>query len=229
MEKNDKDALTGLKKRQQINKAQRMVFAWIVAASLVIGICGVFAQFLIRQLMFNNKIYGVLATTSSTIQKNITAYDELKSSVTKLVADTNLSVLKKGSNSTTLQVVIDALPTEENRSALATSMQTEVLGPSGVTISSFSVTDAGADSAAASSEGSVAGTKASSFDFSFSITGTYAQVKQAIYNMERSIRPITIQSIDLQGTSDKLTANITATTYYQPAASVALKEEPEKP
>lgn len=223
MEKNDKDALTGLKKRQQISKAQKMVFAWIVAASLVIGICGVFVQFLIRQLMFNSTIYGVLSTTSSTLDKNIEVYDELKTNVTKLVADVNLNSLKKGEKSTALQVIIDALPTEESRSALATSMQTEVLGPSGVAISSFSVTtdsDTTEDTAA-----SVMGTNASSFDFTFSITGTYQQVKQAVRNMERSIRPITIDSIDLQGTSDKLTANITATTYYQPAASIALKEE----
>lgn len=224
MEKNDSNALTGLKKRQQINAANRMVFAWIVAASLVIGTCGVFAQFLIRQLAFNNKIYGTLVTTSDTIDKNIAAYDGLKASVVKLVADVNLNALKKGDNSTALQVVIDALPTEENRSALATSMQTEVLGPAGVTINSFSVTDS--DTAG---NGLVQGTDASSFDFSFSITGSYAQIQQAIKNMERSIRPITVKSISVQGTSEKLDANITASTYYQPAKDIRLKQGEVKP
>jgi hypothetical protein len=226
MDKSDNNALTGLKKRQQINSANKMVFAWIIAASLVIGICGVFAQFLLRQLVFNNKIYGALATTSSTIDKNINAYDGLKASVVKLVADSNLNSLKKGENSTALQVVIDALPTEENRSALATSMQTEVLGPAGVTINSFSVTDTDTDTDGGAA---IVGTDASAFDFSFSITGTYAQVQQAIKNMERSIRPITIEIISVQGTSDKLDANITATTYYQPAKDVQLKQGEVKP
>lgn len=226
MDKSDNNALTGLKKRQQINSANKMVFAWIIAASLVIGICGVFAQFLLRQLVFNNKIYGALATTSSTIDKNINAYDGLKASVVKLVADSNLNSLKKGENSTALQVVIDALPTEENRSALATSMQTEVLGPAGVTINSFSVTDTDTDTDGGAA---IAGTDASAFDFSFSITGTYAQVQQAIKNMERSIRPITIEIISVQGTSDKLDANITATTYYQSAKNVQLKQGEVKP
>ena len=225
MDKNN-DTLTGVKKRQQISAANRMVFAWIIAASLVIGTCGVFAQFLIRQLSFNNKIYGAIATTSQTLDKNIKAYDGLKSGVVKLVADVNLSALKKGDNSTALQVIIDALPTEENRSALATSMQSQVLGPTGVTINSFSVTDSGSGVA---SDATVKGTDASSFDFSFSITGSYAQIQQAIKNMERSIRPITVKTIDIQGTSDKLSANITATTYYQPAKDVQLKVGEVKP
>lgn len=227
MDKNDNAALTGLKKRQQIVSANRMVFAWIVAASLMIGICGVFAQFLIRQLVFNNKIYSALATTSQTLDKNAKAYDSLKSSVVKLVADVNLNALKKGETSTALQVIIDALPTEENRSALATSMQNEVLGPSGVTINSFSVSDS--DSDTATSSGSIEETNASAFDFTFSITGSYTQVEQALQNMERSIRPITIKSIDIQGTTEKLDASITATTYYQPAKDIQLKSTEVKP
>jgi len=226
MDKNNKESLTGLKKRQQISKANRIVFAWIVAASLVIGVCGVFVQFLTRQLMFNNVIYGTLTETRTTLDKNIKAYDGLKSSVDKLIASSNLSLLKKGENSTALQVIIDALPTEENRSALATSMQSEVLGPAGVTINSFSV---GEEDASATSNATIQNTDALSFQFSFSITGTYQQIQQAIKNIERSIRPITIQSVDVQGTSDKLSANITATTYYQPAKNIQLKEVEKKP
>lgn len=226
MNKDEGEGLTGLKKRQQIHTANRMVFVWIISASLVIGICGVFAQFLIRQLLFNNQIYGALASTSSTLDKNIKAYDGLKSSVVKLVADTNLSALKKGKDSTALQVIIDALPTQEDRSALATSMQSEVLGPAGVTISSFSVVSADSSDVTSSS---IESTNASSFSFNFSITGSYDQVKQAIRNIERSIRPITIKSIDIQGTSDRLSANISAVTYYQPAKDIQLKEREVKP
>lgn len=225
MEKSN-DGLTGLKKRQQITAANRMVFAWIIAASLVIGICGVFAQFLIRQLAFNNKIYSTLATTSKTLDKNIEAYDGLKSSVVKLVADVNLTALQKGKDSSALQVIIDALPTEENRSALATSMQNEVLGPAGVSINSFSVTDTAAGTV---SGGTVQGTDASSFEFAFSIAGSYAQVQQAIKNIERSIRPITITSVDIQGTADKLEVTIGAVTYYQPSKEIQLKDQEVKP
>lgn len=227
MDKSDgKEPLTGIKKRQQIKSANKMVFAWIVAASLVVGVCGVVAQFLIRQLTFNNTIYGTLTQTQSTIEKNINAYDGLKSSVVKLLADSNLNSLTNGKNSNALQVIIDALPTEENRSSFATSMQTKVLGPSGVAINSFSIIGAEGD---ATTVEAIPGTDASSFSFTFSISGSYEQIRQAIRDMERSIRPITFEAINIQGTSQRLETNITAKTYYQPAKSIQLKEEERKP
>lgn len=214
--------LTGLKKRQQIRLANKTVFAWIIAASVVTGICGVGVQFLLQQLFFNNKIYAEVAKTNSTLESNIKAYDGLKRKVVELVADSNLTVLKKGENSTALQVIIDALPTEENRAALATSLQTEVLGPSGVTINSFSAVDSLA-------AGTAVGGTIPSFTFNFTITGSYEQVAQAIKNMERSIRPLSIQSLELQGTDRQLKASLIVVTYYQPPASINLKEIKVKP
>lgn len=221
------NGLTGVRKRQKISAANKAVFTWVVIASIVLGISGVVAQFMLRQLFFNNKILTVLNTTNSNIKKSITTYDGLKTEVTKLVADTNLNALKKGENSTALQVVIDALPTEENRVALATSMQNEVLGPSGVTINAFAVIDASTAAAASASAQTTSGVQ--SFSFNFTITGSYAQVQQAIRNIERSIRPIAIQSLDIQGTDTDMKVNIVAITYYQPPTTVSVKEEKLSP
>ena len=214
---------TGIRKRQQIRTANRTVFIWIIIASIVVGVCAVSSQFLIRESIFKGKIYSALSETNQTLRKNISIYDQLKSEATKLIADDNLAVLKKGENSTALQVVIDALPTEENRPAFASSMQTEVLGPSGVKFDSFSVVDTGSISAGITTSG------ATSFDFGFSISGDYNQILQAINNTERSIRPITIKSIDLQGSGSSFRATVMATTYYQPVADVQLKERTVKP
>lgn len=216
---------TGTRKRQQIRTANKTVFIWIIVASIVVGICGVASQFLIRELIFKNKIYSALTDTNRTLKKNAQSYEGLKTEVNKLIADNNLAMLKKGENSTALQVVIDALPTEDNRPALASSMQTEVLGPAGVKIDSFSVIDAGSPAAATSAD---AGT-ATPFDFSFVIIGNYDQILQAMSNMERSIRPISVKTIDLQGSGGSFRANITATTYYQPAASISLGERTVQP
>lgn len=226
MEKKD-NGTSGLRKRQLINAANKTVFMWIVIASIVLGVCGVVAQFLIQQLMFNNKIYGVQSTTSTTLENNIKAYSGLKEDVKKLIANESLTALRKGDNSTALQVIIDALPTEENKGAFATSMQTEVLGPSGVTLSSFSVADT---SDISTSSSAVATAKDPiPFDCDFVITGSYSQIQQALRNLERSIRPITINSIEIQGSATKMQASITATTYYQPSKNVQLKEKPVKP
>lgn len=222
-------ATTGLRKRQQIGAANRMVFVWVIIASVVIGVAVVLAQFMMRQLLFNNKILGELNTTNSNITKSISSYDGLKTEVTKLFADNNLNVLKKGADSTALQVVIDALPTEKNQVALATSMQSEILGPAGVSIMSFSIVDTTGSAAATTSSATAVTTGAQSFDFSFTISGTYAQVQQALKNIERSIRPVTILTIDTKGTDAQMRTSVTARTYYQPAITVQLQQGTVKP
>lgn len=219
------NALTGIRKRQQIRTANKTVFAWIVGASVVVGICGVVSQFLVRELIFKDKIYSELSTTNDTLKKNIKAYDGLKSGVSKLVADENLTKLKKDDESTALQVVIDALPTEENRSALATSMQSEVLGPTQVSISSFSAVDNNGVSTGSANGVSGVG----EMNFSFSINGSYDQVAQAIRNMELSIRPMNIKSFDIQGTESNFRASIQATTYYNHMQNIELKSKVVKP
>ena len=101
-------------------------------------------------------------------------------------------------------------------------MQNEVLGPSGATINTFSVTDETAAPVSTEVQ-SLSGVQ--SFTFNFTITGTYTQVQQAIKNMERSIRPITVQSLDIQGTDDRMKVSVVAMTYYQPPSNVEVKEE----
>lgn len=226
MEKPEK-GLTGVKKRQQILTANRVMFGWIVAASIVIGVCAILMQFLIRQLMFNGTVLSKLNETNQTIEGNVKAYDGLKASVVKLTANSNLTGLKKGDNSTALQVIIDALPTEDNRTALATSMQKEVIGPSGVVLDSFVAQSSDVAGYANTTSSLTAG--AQSFDFTFSIVGTYDQVKQAIRNIERSIRPINIKTLDIVGTDQRLQATITATTYYQLPKTVELGKKTIKP
>lgn len=223
MDKSDADTGTGLRKRQQIRTANKTVFAWIIAASIVVGICGVGVQFLIRQMLFNNKILSAISTTNQTLDKNATAYDSLKADVVKLVADANLTALRKGNNSTALQVIIDALPTQQDEAVFASSMQTEILGPSGVSITSFSSIEGTGLSAPTATGSSVP------LGFNFSISGTYDQVSQAIKNMERSIRPITIQSMEIQGSTSRLQVTVTCFTYYQPAQTLELKDKVVKP
>ena len=63
--------LTGLKKRQQIASANKMIFVWVIIASVVVSLCGVTMQFLVRQAIFNQKIINEKLKTQSTLSKNI--------------------------------------------------------------------------------------------------------------------------------------------------------------
>ena len=55
-----------------------------------------------------------------------------------------------------------------------------------------------------------------------SFSGSSEAVTNAIKNIEESIRPISINSLKLEGTDSKLTASISAVTYYTPSVNLEL-------
>lgn len=226
MEKSQNKNLTGLKKRQQIKAANKTVFMWVIIAAAVIGIASVASEFLLRQFFFNMEVIGQKQETERILKDNLVTYGELRKNIEKLIANENLGVLKKGDNSNALQVIIDSLPTEDNQAAFAASMQSEVLSRSGVVIDGFGV--------GAGSSGSDAGvipttSTAQQMPFNFSITGQYAQVIQALRDIERSVRPIDIQQLKLEGNDQSLKATISAVTYYQPTKHVKIEKVKKDP
>jgi hypothetical protein len=222
-------AVTGLKKRQQIKSANKTVFIWVIIASIAVGVGGVVSEFMFRQLLFNNKIIAAKSKTNDTIKANISAYDSLKEEVTKLLIDTNLNALKKGESSTPLQVVLDALPTEDNKPAFAASMQLEVLAPTQVKLDGFSISTNENTAVAAPTVTTPIPDGTTPVSFDFSITGHYQQVIAAVKNMERSIRPMDIQNIKFEGSEAAMKASISAVTYYQTAKQTNLQKEQVKP
>ena len=61
--------------------------------------------------------------------------------------------------------------------------------------------------------------------FSVVISGSYDKVVNLIRDIERTIRPIKLTSVSLNGSDQSLRVSIDAITYYQPARSVELKKE----
>lgn len=74
--------------------------------------------------------------------------------------------------------------------------------------------------AQSTSSGSMPAAQAVGFNMSFS--GSSEAVTSAIENIEKSIRPISINSLKLEGTDSKLTASISAVTYYTPSVNLEL-------
>jgi hypothetical protein len=62
--------------------------------------------------------------------------------------------------------------------------------------------------------------------FTFIVSNaTYSQLQSLIKALEESIRPIQIQTIQLQGSDNSMTVQITAQTYYQPGKIMSIKKE----
>lgn len=205
--------LTGLRKRQQIVEANRTMFIGVVIASIIVAISLVAAQFLVKQFIFNNKVIAAKSEANTTLERNLKAVDNLKAEVNKLVANDNLSSVPAGSINSTgnnLQVVLDALPTENDPTAVTASFQHAILNHSGVSIENLIVSPAEDVDTAAPVE----------LPFSMVILGNYEQIQRALLDMERVIRPVQVRTVAIQGTDNQLRASIEGVTYYLPAKTV---------
>ncbi len=221
--------ITGLKKRQQIQSANKSVFLWVTVAAVLVTISLVLSQFLFKEFMFKNRIIGKMMNTNATLDRNIKNYVPLKQEVSKLMANPELAALKVEPTDIALQPIIDAMPTVDDRVALATSLQQAVLAKSGVTIESLSTNTFTNGGGMATSVKNTASSTATEVPFVVRVSGSYDQLKKCFEDMHRSIRPISIQKIVLSGNGTKLMADIEAVTYYASPKTTALTEEAVKP
>lgn len=223
-------SVNGMKKRQQIQHTNKLVFIWVAAAAIAVTIAIVLSQFLIREFWFNGKILSALGTSNDTLKSNIQAYDSLKGEVVKLLANSRLNDLRVNKNAggdNALQVVIDAMPTSDDRLALAASLQQSVLNRSGVKIDQLTFTDTGVTEP--TQETIVSDSDFIEVPFTFKATGTYDQLKNMFADLQLSIRPISVTNIKLSGTSSTMTAEIQANTFYSTPPTTDLTKEEIKP
>lgn len=218
--KNDTPRLTGLKKRQQIEIAGRVMFVWVALAAAALSFCAATGQYLFTKWQHNNKVMSAKQQASDTLSRNIVNAKELIKEVDSLVANVPLQTVKTEDSDPNTKSVLDALPTTFDPAALATSLQQVVLSRSSVSIDNISVPQ----------ELDVQGEEAmqpvpQEMPFSFIISGSYDSIKKALVDLERTIRPMKITSINLAGSDNNLRAAVEAITYYQPAKSVEVGEE----
>lgn len=223
-------AMTGVRKRQQIQDTNKQIFVWLAVASVIVSVCLVAIQFLFREFMFNQKIINQKTDTNTTLVKNIDEADKLRDNVNALLADTNLNSLKyetANTRTTALNVVLDALPVEGDTTAFANSLQAVVLPRSGVAISELNTADASAmDTGAVST----AAAQPTPLAFTAGFKGRYADIQRALEDISRVIRPINLQQLSIR-TSDKDILQVTTNgvTYYAPPRTVEVRTKALKP
>lgn len=226
----NKPALTGVKKRQQIQQANKAVFMWVAIAGVIVTIAVVLSQFMIKQLLFNLEIINRQTKTNSTLVQNAAAYTPLRTEVSKLISNKELTELRvnKGDNGdNALQVVIDAMPTADDRLGLAASIQQSVLSKSGIRVELLSFPESALPTTETPTTTSTTGV--SEVTFTFKANGTYDQLKKMLEDIHLSIRPISVTGLKLSGESSNMTAEVQAKTYYATPPTTDLKKETLKP
>lgn len=223
----------GLRKRQQIQKAGKNMFIWVAAAAAILGICVVLAISLFERITFRQEVINAKAETASTLDKNIKAADELKKKIRVLNTNEALLATPRLDGTEPLSVILDALPSTPNSSALGASLQQKLLTQDGVTIESLTVDPiAGVEDVDADSASTVSGDAENQINFQFSVTvgvGQASALKSMLQRLERSIRTIDLTSVTIEQQGSKITLSAKGRAFYQPAASIKLTEKSIRP
>lgn len=222
-----------LQKRAQISKANRTMFLWIAAASVLVGASIVVSFFMFKILIYGEKVLAAKADTDSTLSHNLGVVDTLKDEIRALDANEALASVKANDTDRALQVVLDALPSEANSLALGASLQSRLLidGTNQVTLESIQVNPVeGVEVGLGGTQTSVdagstgLGTE-NSISFQFVVKGTDAGLRAILTNLERSIRTIQVTSVRIAGESGGQTMSVQGVAYYEPAKVIELREE----
>lgn len=226
---------TAVRKRQQIAKANRMMFLWVAGASVIIGFAAVGSIFLIQTIAFNQKVINEKNKTVATLKDNNAAVEELRNNIRLLNTNEDLSSIKAKSEDSALQVVLDALPADANSLALGSSLQNKLIsGIDGLTLDSLNVmpiegsevlADESVEDASVSDDRA-----ATTVSFTMTVsTSDPTALKQLLERFEKSIRAISIQSLVMESSGGTLSLTIDASAFYEPARTVELKDKVVKP
>ncbi len=222
-----------IRKRTQIANANKTMFIWIAIASVLVGSALVVGIFMAQKLMYNEKVLGEKQNTVSTLDHNISVVDDLENEIRVLDTNAALMSVKANESDQTVQVILDALPSEANSFALGSSLQNKLLaGIDGVSIDSLQVDPVvGVEtltSDTSTSTSSSSKSETGEITFQFVVTGNQDALRAVLNNLERSIRTIEITSvrIEIQATGPKMTVQGKA--FYEPAKTIELEEKAVK-
>ena len=221
----------GMKKRQIIANSNRTMFFWVAGMSAIVGVCAVASIFLVQQLAFKTKVTVELDKTLSVVTKNNRVANQLIENVRLRGTDASLSSIKAQPDDQALQVVLDALPADENTLALGSSLQQKLIGTvDGVTIESLAVDPpvSADDTVVNSSVSASDGPQKMTFTTTVSATDPNL-LKELLVKLERSIRVIDVDDLMLEKGATKYTMTLKAHAYYMPATSVELTDKVVKP
>jgi hypothetical protein len=210
-------------KQNLINKANTTIVVVTAAACFIVIFCAVGSVQLINQLSYQNRIIKDKKTALQTLKDDIDATSKLTDSY-QAFTNTSQNVLGGDPNGTGPQdgnnakIVLDALPGKYDFPALATSIESILVGQA-QTIQSITGSDDIINQAGSQTSSNP---EPQEMPFELSVQGNYEGMKNVVLALERSIRPIQVETLTLTGSQDDISMSITAKTYYQPQKSLKI-------
>ncbi|RYF27972.1 MAG: hypothetical protein EOO17_05485 [Chloroflexi bacterium] len=218
---------TGIRKRQEITKANQTMFLWVAGVSVVVGFSLVIMLFLGQKIIFGEKVVSQKEATARTLSKNLEVVDQLRDNVRVLDTNEDLKSTRLKDGDSALQSVLDALPADANSTALGSSLQSKLLsGVNGVTIDTIRVDPVTSDDTGSESTGD----NTIQFSFTVSVASTNPEaLREVLLRLERSIRAINITNVSVERQGARIALSAIGHAYYEPAKTLELKEKVVKP
>ncbi|HSW85166.1 MAG TPA: hypothetical protein VLF79_00945 [Candidatus Saccharimonadales bacterium] len=214
-------------KRLAISKANAQTFATVAIASVITVFCLMASKDVWSTTRYQAKVAAADKDTNHKLDADIKAFNTLAKSYYQFDAK-NPNILggnssgtdnNNGSNS---HIILDALPASYDFPALASSLE-KILTGANLKIGSIS----GTDDQINQQTNLISDTPQQVvMPFTFSIDqANLSSTQQLLKTLQSSIRPIQIDTMDIGGSNDNLSVNITAHTFYQPAKSLKFTQK----
>lgn len=211
-------------KHLAIDRANTQMVALVAIAAFVSIFSLVAAHAVWGQTRYQAKVSGAKEKAHQQLQKNLKAFDSLATSYRAFNA-TSTNVIggttggtqdNDGSNA---KLILDALPSSYDFPALTSSIE-KILTSQSLKVSAITGTD---DQLNQQTNVESPTPQPVEMPFSFTVSNAdYTSVGKLVDAMNRSIRPMQIDSIAVNGGATNMTIVVNAHTYYQPAKNVSI-------
>lgn len=214
-----------IRKRQMIQDSAKTMFIWVAGASVIVSFSLVLSWFLVQQIAFKGKVIAEKSNTASVLDKNYKAAKALTDNVRKLNTDVDLSSIKAKAEEQPLQVIMDALPADDNSLALGASIQNKLVGGvPNIKIDSFTI----GEQSTGLGMNTVAG-GATALPFSLTVSGDPNAIKTVLERFESSIRTIDVDNVILEQTDTQMNMTIRGHGFYLKSKVIQLTDKVKKP
>lgn len=211
-------------KRLQVNKAQATMVSIIAAAVFVAVFSLVSIKALWGQRAYQARVIDKKHKAAQQLEDNVEAVEQLVTSyktfvsapVNALGGNPSGNGDRDGDNA---RITLDALPSKYDYPALISSIE-KILQEKNMTDGTISGTD---DEAEQASTGQAATPEAVEMPFQISVSAPSPSIEELLLTFERSIRPIKINKLSIKTGGGKLSADITAVSYFQPEKTLNIK------
>lgn len=213
-------------KRLQIDRATATIVIVVAIASFLTVFSLIAARALLSQRSYQARVIEEKEKAKKQIEENQKALEKLVAEYQAFV-EAPVNVLggnpssdargeRDGDNP---RIILDALPSKYDFPAWASSVE-KLLKEGNYRDGGFSGND---DEVVQSEKQADSNPQPIEMPFQVSLEASYQDIQGFISKLERSIRPIRIETFTIEGSEADITMSITAKTYYQPGKSLDFK------